>query len=131
MVEASVLLSLNTAMNAVSTVTGSASEIRWIHEDLSDIYLGYPEPAMEIPVVTDFGLSNTICRERRLMTIQQLEALQNALNQIQNLIQAQQAQQAQVGGQADAMVAAQPLREPTKQSLEHAQRVITEALKSL
>ena len=65
------------------------------------------------------------------MTIQQLEALQSALNQIQNLMQGQQAQQAQAGGQADAMVAARPLREPTKQSLENAQRAITEALKSL
>ena len=57
MVAVSVLLSLNTVMNAASTVTGSANKAGSIHEDSTDIYLAYPEPAMEIPVVTDFGLS--------------------------------------------------------------------------
>ena len=66
------------------------------------------------------------------MTNQQLLLLQNALNQVQNLMQAQQAQGA--GGDEGILGAqarnAPTLRQPTKESLENAQRAIAEALKS-
>jgi hypothetical protein len=63
------------------------------------------------------------------MTIQQLEQLQSALNQVQNLMGAQ-AQQAQAVGLPE-MHAAPQLRAPTKESLLKAQSAIAEALKSL
>jgi hypothetical protein len=59
------------------------------------------------------------------MTNPQLLLLQAALNQVQNLMQAQQGAP---GGQG--ILGAPALRQPTKESLENAQRAIADALKS-
>ena len=64
------------------------------------------------------------------MTNQQLLLLQEALNQVQNLMQAQQAQGAGEGILGAQARNAPALRQPTKESLENAQRAIAEALKS-
>ena len=59
------------------------------------------------------------------MTNQQLLLLQSALNQLQNLMQAEQAQ-----GAPQGILSAPTLRQPTKESLENAQHAIAEALKT-